>query len=128
MIRREKKKAYYCLNSFTNSDYGNHITAVSAEYEFNGTEFKTTFKSSYATDYGYSHYFLEGKSVDKYEFNEKGYKNPFFDSEEKYDKEKYRVVYVQRSSADSGELKDIPKQTEEAIQSLNQLYSADIKE
>ena len=127
IIRREKKKAYYCLNTFTNSDYGNHITAVSAEYKFDGTSFTTTFKSSYTTDYGYSDYYLEGKDVDKYEFNREGYKNPFFDCEEDYDKEHYRITYVQRRSADAGNMKEIPKQTEQTIQKLNQLYSADIK-
>lgn len=128
MLRNEKKKINYCLNSFTNTDYGNHITAVSAEYKFNGTEFVSVFKSSYTTDYGYSKYYLDGKSTDKSEFNEKGYMNPFFDGEREYDKEKYTVKYVQRKSADAGDLKGIPKETEQEIQTLNPSYSADIKE
>ena len=128
MIRRDKKKAYYCLNSFTNSDYGKHISAVSAEYSYNGTEFSQTFKASFTTDYGYSKYAIDGKSVSKYTFNDKGYRNPFFDSERNYDKEHYRVVYVQRKKLDSSDLKSVPKETEHAIQSLNQLYSADIKQ
>ncbi len=128
LIKRENKKAYYCLNSYTNGDYGNHISGVSAQYEFEGTEFKSTFKASYNTDYGYSKYYIDGKSVDKYEFNNKGYKNPFFDGGEDYDKDKYKVVYVQRKKKDSGELKNIPKKTEKNIQKLNQLYSADVKQ
>ena len=128
LIKRENKKAYYCLNSFTVGDYGKHISGVSAQYEFEGTEFKSTFKASFNTDYGYSKYYLDGKSVDKYEFNEKGYINPFFDESEDYDKDKYKVVYVQRKKKDSAELKNIPKKTEKNIQKLNQLYSADVKQ
>ncbi|GEM_PF-81447 len=127
LVKREDKKAYYCLNSFKSTDYGKHITAVSSEYKFDGEQFISTFKASYQTDYGYSEYSLDGKTVDKYRFNNNGYKNPFFDGDEDYDKEKFRVTYVQRRSADALELEDIPKQTEKTIQSLNQLYSADIK-
>ncbi len=128
LIKNENKKSYYCLNSFTNSDYGKHVSAVSAEYEFEGTEFKSTFKASYNTDYGYSKYYYEGKRVEKYEFDKKGFRNPFFDGGEKYDNKKYKVTYVQRRKKDSADIKDIPKKTEKKIQLLNQLYSADIKQ
>ena len=124
IIRRQKKKAYYCLNSFTNSDYGNHISAVSAEYKYDGTSFIQSFKASYTTDYGYSKYYLNGKSVSKYTFNDEGYKNPLFDSEEKYDKDHYRVTYVQQKRIDVSDMKEIPKATENTIQKLNQSYSA----
>ena len=128
IVKRDKVRAYYCSNSFTNTDYGRHITAVSTEYKYQKNEFKQNFRASYTTDYGYSKYEIDGESVDKDEFNEKGYKNPLFDEEKEYDKGKYRVVYVQRKKLDGLDMKEIPKETENNIKSLNRNYNAEDEE
>ena len=125
IIRREKHKAFYCSNSFINSDYGRHISAVSTEYKYQKNEFKQNFKASYTTDYGYSKYYINGESVSKNEFNEKGYQVPLFNDEDDYDKEKYRVVYLQRKKLDGMNLKEIPKETENNIKTLDRNYNAE---
>ncbi len=126
MIRYRDKKAYYCTNSFTSEDYGKHLSAVSTQLEFDGTQFKSNYKVSYEQDYGNTHYYIEGESVGKRTFDEKGYMLPFFDGEEKYDEDIYKVTYVQRRSSKKDSMKDIPTQTEKEIQKLNQLYTSDM--
>lgn len=124
MLRFADKKAMYCINSFNSTDYGKHITAVSTQLSYDGNEFKTDFKASYQTDYGYSEYFLDGEEVGKTEFNEKGYVLPFFDGDSDYDKMQFNVTYLQQSSMKIDDMKEIPKKTEKEIQKLNQAYSA----
>lgn len=126
IIRKDGKKSYYCNNSFTNSDYGQFITATSTIYKFDGSGFTSDYTSSYETRYGYTEYYIEGEEVSTTEFEEKGYKVPLFDGETNgYSKLEYSVVYVQRASKHKGDVNSLVSTTVKNIQKLNPAYSAD---
>ncbi len=126
ILQYEGGKVYYCTNSVTSQDYGNHVYGVSTRFKYNGTDFKTDYKSSYETDYGYTHYYLEGAAVSKTTFEKDGCKIPYFYGNDKYDDNVFKITYVQRRSNSKAELLEIPRLTEKEIQKLNQLYTADM--
>ncbi|MCR5207101.1 MAG: hypothetical protein K6C14_01310 [Eubacterium sp.] len=126
VIMKDGKQHYYCANSFKNTDYGRHTSATSSMFKFDKTSFQPIYSASYESEYGYTEYYLDGEEVSTSAFEEDGYRVALFDGEEKsYDKDTFKVVYVQRSAKNKSSIESRVSDTVKTIQKLNPAYSAD---
>jgi hypothetical protein len=123
ILKYDNKKYMLCNNTFSTSDYGKVVNASSSIMRFDGTTFKSKFKAEYVTDYGWTDYYIDGEEVRKSEFNEKGYKVPFFDGSTSYDSSVFEVIYLQRKSSKADDMESVVNQTQSTIQKLNSSYS-----
>lgn len=125
ILKKEGDAYHYCINSANTKNYGNELNASFSEMAFNGTEFSSSQNLSYAQEYGYSEYSVEGESVKKSVFEDTAEGIPlFYENGENYNKAVYSVTYLQRKSSEAGDLNQIPANTEKAIKKLNAQYEA----
>ncbi len=122
ILKTENGRFFYCQNSFSVSDYGRSVSASSTIMKFNKTTLVPTFSASYHSEYGYTQYYLEDKSVYKNEFDAEAYKVPFFDGSDSYDDGQFVVNYLQRGSRDSGTVEGQVEKTVSTIKKLNSSY------
>lgn len=118
VLKKNKKKTYLCSNYFSSENYGRIVNAKSNIMRFDGERFVSHQKSSYYTEYGYTHYYIDDKSVYRSEFNEKGYGVPFFDGEDYYDKDVFDVIFLQRKANDANNMDSLLAETNNEIAKL----------
>lgn len=124
LTMNEGNKTYYCQNSFTNSNYGNYITASSKIFKFDGNQFEQEFKSSYQTNYGYTEYYIDGERSYRSSFADKGgYKVAMFDGKEEYDSSVWSISYVQAPKSKQQYLNSQVTKTEEIIKTMDSSYN-----
>lgn len=86
-------------------------------------EFDSPFVAAVNSNWGYLSYELNGSRVYRKEFNEKGYKVPFFCNEDDYDKNEFDVVYLQGKSQEASEIKNVVSETQKTIKEINKNYT-----
>lgn len=125
ITKYQNDKYYICSNTFNKENYGSHITATSKITKYNGKEFKTTFKASYETQWGYTRYYVDGNSVYKNTFENEAYKVPFFDGTNNYDESVFNVIYVSKKGLGSAEIEKQLENTIATIKKTNGNYVPD---
>lgn len=120
MIKNEGSKHYLCFNSFSYEDRGHIVNSTSTvlEYKKNKT-FESVFNAKIYTEYNYSEYYIDDKTVSRSEFNEKGYQVPFFDGTSSYSSNSFDITYVQRTMSQSSNIKSIVDNTNSEIKKLS---------
>lgn len=120
VIKALNGKKYYCSNSFSNTEYGRKIYAASSIYRLGKDGFTEKFKASYATEYGYTKYYINSERVySKSEFDSKGYEVALFDGSDDYDSSVFSVTHLQCKTKDAGDMENQVEKTNAVIASLN---------
>lgn len=120
VIKALNGKKYYCSNSFSNTEYGRKIYAASSIYRLGKDGFTEKFKASYATEYGYTKYYINSERVySKSEFDSKGYEVALFDGSDDYDSNVFSVTHLQCKTKDAGDMENQVEKTNAVIASLN---------
>lgn len=120
VIKALNGKKYYCSNSFSNTEYGRKIYAASSIYRLGKDGFTEKFKASYATEYGYTKYYINSERVySKSEFDSKGYEVALFNGSDDYDSSVFSVTHLQCKTKDAGDMENQVEKTNAVIASLN---------
>lgn len=120
VIKALNGKKYYCSNSFSNTEYGRKIYAASSIYRLGKDGFTEKFKASYATEYGYTKYYINSERVySKSEFDSKGYEVALFNGSDDYDSSIFSVTHLQCKTKDAGDMENQVEKTNAVIASLN---------
>lgn len=116
-----------CNNSYAYGKNSARVwTGTSRIVALNGGEFETTYIAVADCDYGYMTYTLNGDTVYRNEFKEKGYEVPYFctdDDYDDYDKSEFEVTKLQGGITDAGGFNKIVDETNKTISSLNSSYN-----
>ena len=127
ILKYRNKLIYYCKNSFSTAEYGRIVNGASTAVVMNKGVFKTDYKAAYHTEYGYTRYTIDEKSVYKSTFNEKGYAIALFDEDKEYDSDVFKVTYLQRKKSKASHLDERVTRTEETIKKLHPSYTPNKK-
>lgn len=120
VIKTQNGKKFYCSNSFSNTEYGRKIYAASCIFRLGKDGFSEKFKSSYATEYGYTKYYINSERVySKSEFDEKGYEVALFNGSDEYDSDVFNVTYLQGKTKNADDMENQVEITNSTIASLN---------
>lgn len=120
VIKTQNGKSFYCSNSFSNTEYGRKIYAASSIFRLGKDGFSEKFKASYATEYGYTKYYINSERVySKSTFDEKGYEVAMFNGSDEYDSDIFNVTYLQCKTKNAGDMESQVEKTNSTIASLN---------
>ena len=122
ITKYQNNKYYICSNTYKKENYGAHVTATSKISKYNGKEFKTSFKASYETQWGYTRYYINDSSVYKSTFDNEAYKVPFFDGSSNYDDNIFNVIYVSKKGLGSSDMEKQIESTVSTIKTINGNY------
>ncbi|MBQ9517128.1 MAG: hypothetical protein IJR60_03545 [Eubacterium sp.] len=126
ILKHAKNRTYYCQNTYSESDYGNSVTASSTIMKFNKTTFVSTFSASYQSDYGYTTYYIDDSEVYSSQFESEANKVPLFNGNDVYNENDFTVTYLQRKARDAGSVESQVNKTVNNIKKLNASYDPDV--
>lgn len=120
MYKKNKSKNQLCINTYSNTNYGQNVHASSTLYDFDGSQFEIVKKAEYSAEYGYYQYYIDNEKVYSSKFNSEGYFLPLFNGNDNYDTNEYCVTYLSRASSNAT---DVEPTVEKTVESIQQLYS-----
>lgn len=125
IIKNNPKIKELCFNNYTYANYGRTVEGTSRIMKYDGEKFIPSLKAWYKNDYGYMSYKLNSEHVYESKFvADGGYSVPFFNGEDKYDEDKFTVIYVQTTGNNADKVNGLVDTTNDNIKKLNKMYVA----
>lgn len=121
----DNKTVDICNNTYTYGKKSDKVwTASSRIVCLEDGEFTVDFSADISSQYGDTSYRINDSRVSKSSFNNKGYRVPYFCSEDDYDKNEFSITKLQSTAENSNELKNVINDTNKTLSQLNPSYIA----
>lgn len=121
----DNKTVDICNNTYTYGKRSNNVwTASSRISALENGEFTTYFSADISNQYGDMSYRINDERVSRSKFNSSGYKVPYFCGEDDYDKNIYKLTYLQNPLDSQSKIKAVIDETNKTLSSLNSSYIA----
>ncbi len=121
LLKNGKKTVNLCTNNYDKENKYNY-TANSKEYKLKKGVFTPVYSAKLVNDYGYKTFYINDERVYNSEWEENGYKVPFFlNDDDKANSQKYTMTYF--SGEDSDSYEQTVNDTVDTIKSLNKEYT-----
>ena len=120
LLKNGKKTVNLCTNNYEKENNYNY-TANSKEYRLKNGAFTPVYSARLVNDYGYKTYYIDDERVYNSEWEENGYKVPYFlNDDDKANADKYTLTYFSGENSDSFD--QTVSDTVNTIQKLNKEY------
>ena len=121
----DNKTVDICNNTYTYGKRSDKVwTGTSRISVLEDGEFTTDFSAEISSQYGDMSYRINDEYVSRSTFSKKGYKVPYFCSEDDYDENIYKLSYLQNPPDKSNDVKAVVDETNKTLSALNSSYIA----